>query len=343
MTPCISDKFKLQVDALQSYLMDIENALKKQECLKPVADEEENLIVEYGKRLSGKFNKVFDQFAKMIAGFDPATMEDAKNYFNKKLQYLILGSPFSNRAYNKPAGYAGDFMLMDMIYRDDKSGTSLFSKCVNYYFTSLNGSNNAAKNRIGYILSKITKLVEINHRLNKTIKILSIGCGPAFEIEQVFRRNLLPEQTEIQIDLIDQDLNALDHIRSRLENIPLNKMCTVKINYINRTVKSLVLKGIGNCGYDLIYSFGLFDYLPDRICREVAKTAFRSLRSGGQVIIGNFNSSSPDKFIMEFGLDWKLIYRSRSELRKLFELISDSFSIENEALEINLFCILDKM
>ena len=110
----------------------------------------------------------------------------------------------------------------------------------------------------------------------------------------------------------------------------------------NKAIKNIIARGTDYKKYDLVYSAGLFDYLSDPIANKAATKMFESVESGGKMIIGNFNVDNPNMAEMDYALDWKLIYRSEDDLLNLFSDLGGKLSIENEKLDINLFCVIDK-
>ena len=86
----------------------------------------------------------------------------------------------------------------------------------------------------------------------------------------------------------------------------------------------------------------MFDYLSDAVANTAAKKIFESVRPGGKLIIGNFNVNNPNQVVMDYALDWKLIYRSEKDLLNLFSDVGGKLSIEKENLDLNLFCVIQK-
>jgi hypothetical protein len=44
------------------------------------------------------------------------------------------------------------------------------------------------------------------------------------------------------------------------------------------------------------------------------------LKSGGKLILGNFHPSNPDRAMMDYVLDWRLIYRTEEDMHRLYSL-----------------------
>jgi hypothetical protein len=69
---------------------------------------------------------------------------------------------------------------------------------------------------------------------------------------------------------------------------------------------------------DLVYSIGLIDYFADKFVIGLLNYVHGLLRVGGSVILGNFHPSNPNKALMDYVLDWKLIHRSKDNMNRLF-------------------------
>lgn len=69
---------------------------------------------------------------------------------------------------------------------------------------------------------------------------------------------------------------------------------------------------------ELIYSFGLIDYLEDRSVVRILDWIFDTLFPGGTVVLGNLHSNNPNRIFMELIVEWKLIHRSDEEVRNFF-------------------------
>jgi extracellular factor (EF) 3-hydroxypalmitic acid methyl ester biosynthesis protein len=97
----------------------------------------------------------------------------------------------------------------------------------------------------------------------------------------------------------------------------------------------------GQC--QLIYSMGLFDYLTPQIATAVLDKLYQLLVPGGQMVIGNFHPSNPNRPYMEYWLDWVLNYRTEEEFKELAkDLPKAEVSISAESTGIQLFLHVNK-
>jgi extracellular factor (EF) 3-hydroxypalmitic acid methyl ester biosynthesis protein len=108
------------------------------------------------------------------------------------------------------------------------------------------------------------------------------------------------------------------------------------IELVKKSVQH-VLKEMGRPGglakgpqYDLVYCAGLFDYLPDRICKRLMTLFHQSLAPGGLVLATNVAPFSPNRGSLELILDWHLIYRDAS---KVAAIRPDGVGVEDVHIE----------
>jgi hypothetical protein len=69
--------------------------------------------------------------------------------------------------------------------------------------------------------------------------------------------------------------------------------------------------------FDLVYSTGLYDYVPATTGRRLTWALFEMLRPRGRLVLANFLPGIPDLGYMESYMAWNLIYRTRLEMLDL--------------------------
>ena len=104
----------------------------------------------------------------------------------------------------------------------------------------------------------------------------------------------------------------------------------------------MIAAGLPENDYDMIYSAGLFDYFTEPVAQMAAQRMVANLKPGGKLIIGNFSMENPSVAIMELGLDWNLIYRSKEDLERMFKGFGSKVHVEKEPLGVNLFVVIEK-
>jgi extracellular factor (EF) 3-hydroxypalmitic acid methyl ester biosynthesis protein len=81
--------------------------------------------------------------------------------------------------------------------------------------------------------------------------------------------------------------------------------------------------------HDFVYCAGLFDYLPDRVCKDLMNIFYGMLAPGGMLVATNVDKSNPIRHMLDFVLGWHLIYRDG---RQMLALKPDDASAENVAV-----------
>jgi extracellular factor (EF) 3-hydroxypalmitic acid methyl ester biosynthesis protein len=93
-------------------------------------------------------------------------------------------------------------------------------------------------------------------------------------------------------------------------------------------------------GYELIYCSGLFDYFSDRVCRQLVAMYYEWLAPGGRLVVANMNDEQkPFRRMVEYLLDWRLIYRDGPCMESFVPAHAprDSWAVFHEPALANLF------
>ena len=192
----------------------------------------------------------------------------------------------------------------------------------------------AVRNRRGLLAEHIQTALKDSD--GQTARITSLACGPAAEIFDVFET--LDDPTRLRATLIDIDLQALAFVSDKCDQHQLRRqMDLVNGNLVYLATGRQQLKLDHQ---DLVYSIGLIDYFSDKFVITLLNYVYSLLRPGGKVVLGNFHPKNPNKAMMDYILDWKLIHRSEADMNRLFE--SSSFArpctdIRFEQAGVNLF------
>ena len=217
--------------------------------------------------ISSYLNQVFEReylsFEKKLNILDSKVKKISVDYFRDKLKDFLYLSPFAHRSFYKPLGYAGDYEMMNLIYRNELVGENLFAKCMHQFYIEKPAAQ-AVRNRRQYLHKKIKE----SFGLSNKPKILSVASGPAYEVE-----TFLTENPEISADfyLLDQDLNALQYAKEQIYQTKMMSNFNSNVEFINLAIKNVINDGLGENKFDLIYSAGLFDYFTDSVAQNAGK------------------------------------------------------------------------
>ena len=277
------------------------------------------------------------ELAQIVDGFTNDQHAVHRAYTLMQLSTLLNQAPFVRRALEKPLGYAGDYEMMNMLYRDPAEGDTLFGKALNVCFTEEPAAK-ANRNRVDYIERLIRRALQDHPE--GCIRIASLGCGPAREIEALLS-GWPALGARLDIALIDQEDRAVAHCEETLA--PLVARTGARIRFIREGIRNLLSRDrlsrtLGSCA--LIYSAGLFDYLQDRAVGRILSVLFEALVPGGLVAIGNVAAHNPSRWIMEYFAEWFLIHRTPADLLRLAGEVAGvpaSVDVDSEPSGINLF------
>ena len=279
-----------------------------------------------------------DVLGREIGFAAPAAWRAASRYFHDRFGALVYLSPVVARCFHKPLGYAGDFEMMNMIYRNESLGDTLFGRSLSRVLLD-SQAGQAVRHRAHYLAGKI-KAAAVRAAPDRPARILSVAAGPAMELQLILRNDpALLRAGRAELTLLDQDAGALRHARERIEALAVQAGIEVALRCTNTSIRTVITEGL-NGSYELIYSAGLFDYLNDRTARAAGARLVAALAPGGTAVIGNFGTAIPSRPMLELILDWPLHHRSASDLRQLFGDLGTGMTVEQEATGVNLFAAI---
>ncbi|HPC48381.1 MAG TPA: hypothetical protein PLW83_10065, partial [Deltaproteobacteria bacterium] len=163
--------------------------------------------------LFDELNRYYDRFTALVGRFtDPKQHFIHREFFQRRLSRFLARSALLKRSITKPLGYAGDFEMMNIIYRNAFEGEDVFSQVMNK--VDCEGiAARAVRNRRAYLHHKLQDAVSANTS-GADLKFVSIACGPAHEFSDLVR-GLQGKELPFSIEFVgmDQDKLALDNAR----------------------------------------------------------------------------------------------------------------------------------
>lgn len=208
----------------------------------------------------------------------------------------LLADPYLARCVEKPRGYAGDAVLIDMIYdRQVPEGTCEPGAALFDYTTRAIPSHAVAQRR-----HTGRDLLLAAHARGARICVLA--CGHFREGDELAGSNIA------NITLVDQDPLSLDVIRQR----HAGGGARIEAANVFAFLRQASLAGER---FDLVYTLGLTDYLDDRAMTLLHRLLHRVVAPAGRAVIANFRADLFFTGWMEAVMDWWLIYREEAELR----------------------------
>jgi len=275
---------------------------------------------------------------KIMAHQDTELLKVGFQYFRDELGDFIFQSPFTKRSYEKPRGYAGDYEMMRQIYSNDSFAQTLFGSCVENA-VQRHQEPSAVRNRGSFLAEKIASLLMST---DKNLNFLSVASGPAEELKRVCAMVDSKALSRATFWLLDQDEDALKYAQRNVKTVALETKKEINLKLLNLGIKQVLVEGLPFKEFDMIYSAGLFDYFTDPVAVRAAKALSQGLNPGAQLIIGNFNITSPNWFGMLTLFDWHLILRAEQDLLRLYDVPGCNAQVESEPENVNLFCVVTK-
>jgi len=215
-----------------------------------------------------------------------------------------LQDPYTHRAFAKPRGYAGDAVMLDFVYGGvPPAGTSEAGATV--FSVTTRGPMGLS---VLYRRSLLKAYIDDVVATTPGFRILSVASGHCRELEGSL---LLEGEFSGDFLALDQDASCCDRVAADYPHPSVrSEPCTVR---------ALIGGAAAAHGsFDLVYSAGLYDYLPDSVAAKLTAVLIQCLRPGGRLLIGNFLPTSSGRGYMSQFMDWHLQYRCESELVAMF-------------------------
>jgi extracellular factor (EF) 3-hydroxypalmitic acid methyl ester biosynthesis protein len=319
----VRPEFKLLVADMQTFLTDLRLWMEQVELgirSTPSGDRsqlEQQVISELVQPVIPTLNSLFEKFETVAQGIDGDQQPAHHTYLKRQIHPLVLCSPFAYRTFKKPLGYAGDYEMVNMLMRNPQEGGSVFAKVLNVWFVSQPPAE-AHRNRITYLTRK---LIEEGARVssqNRLARVFNLGCGPAWEVQHFLAQNDLCDRTDCT--LVDFNDETLAYAGQVLNDIKTRQSRRTPIKLVKKSVAQIlkggskVIDGAPDRQFDFLYCAGLFDYLPDRVCKQLMNIFYSMLAPGGLLVATNVDTSNPIRHMLDYVLEWHLIYRNGKQM-----------------------------
>jgi len=312
----LDEEFVSLTKEFEQYIQGVKNRFDEFEKMNSIPQKQVDFIELNKKDIFPKLDAYFEKIWQIVKDFKTDKYIVHQSYFQQKLHPLFEENIEINKhILRKPLGYPGDYIMMNFIYDYNGShnylGTSAYEKFINNYTCNIPISNSNIK-RKDFLKRKILETIEGK----ETSKIVSVACGPARELIE-----LLKEQRITKLALfkcLDFEKKALNYISTEIDKIEQEKKRFLSIDYLCRDITSIIRdkklkEELRNS--DLIYAFGIFDYLSERMASRLTKELFELLRKGGALVICNVSlENSSHRAYYELLGEWNMVYRAKEEM-----------------------------
>lgn len=247
--------------------------------------------------------------------------KEIKSLVDDECREIIQHSGLLRRSREKPFGYPGDFEVLEHIYdRRVFDDSTKVGKLIDLW--AIDGGLPTAvvqrKNALAYLLSELTGS-------NSYRSFLSIGAGTAREV-----RDLCLSNVDVTFDMVDFDVRTQQRFEEHGQHLDCVKY---HIFDVFKDSIALPLKR-----YDVVYSFGLFDYVPDKYLNRLMTKINELLGDDSLFIFALKDKNHYNAWFYDLLCDWRFIQRSREDgyrLAKQWELsVIQTLRVENRAVNI---------
>lgn len=283
------------------------------------------LFETWGREYHGMLRDLHEQ----TAALDGEARKRGLDYAGHLLLPLVGGGPIHRRAYEKPQGYAGDYELMRLFFTSTMEGETLYARFLHFV-----GQRYPMARTVVARERTMRDAVRSVVSAGRPVRVLSLACGPALELHNLMGE--LPRVDHpVELFLLDQDEDALAYAHRSLCRTLVERreaLAGVQLSALHFSVGQLLRPkdeaeaAVGRDvlgSMDLVYSAGLFDYLPRAVAKRLVRRLMGMLRPGGELFIGNLREDPASAFMMEHAVAWHLIYREPAQMLELAAGLDD--------------------
>lgn len=274
---------------------------------------------EWGKfqsEFNAEVNKVFYEIMnfekKCLANNEEDKVYKLKKLFIDKFRNIFARGDYVLWSLRKPYGYAGDFKIIDDLYKNNPITTGFERLFDNY--TQMSAIAVAIRNRKEDFKRMIIN--EIKEKPDQKINIMDLASGPCRDVKELFSEEDFPSEL-VNVDCYDNDENAIKYAKNLLKeksNVNFLKSNAVRMA-LKKNINAMIDKK-----YDIIYSTGLFDYFSEEIATRLVRNLKELSTEDGKLFVASVRGkySNPSVYFMEWAADWNLVYRSDEEFERTF-------------------------
>ncbi|HSP79725.1 MAG TPA: class I SAM-dependent methyltransferase [Myxococcaceae bacterium] len=263
---------------------------------------------------------LFARLTELDASLTEEERERALEHHRSTIQPFFLQCPFVRRAVDKPLGYPGDYVTVEMIFGSEDQGVSTLARLLSHYAIHC-GPGRAHRARPPWLMSHLRRQEQ---ELGRPLRVLSFACGP----EHTLREYTALGGTGSFI-LSDFDPAPLDYCRrhfEKLARLPRNGVPPPEVRQIQLSTYQLLRHRDAaeklrhpDGPLDVVVAAGILDYLKDNVFARFLDTLTPLLAPGGLLLLTNLHQENPWRSFMEYVCDWYVIHRTRQEFQTLCE------------------------
>ncbi len=286
-------------------------------------DEEAQMFEALRARWGADFYGSLARLHEMSRTLDARAAALGRSYASSMLMPLLMACPIHRRAYEKPLGYAGDYRLMELYFSREFAGEGLFGKFLHSVAQNYTlGRTVVARERV--MRQAVRAAADAPGEV--PVRVLALAAGPAIELRK-FLEETGPLRRPVELILLDQDRGAHETAHRYLTRILLERRIpAVTVKCVHSSVRQLLkpqtaedvqIVGETLANLDLVYSTGLYDYLPDPVAARLTSLLYSRLRAGGRLLLGNLVETPDTTWLIDYVCGWTLLYRTEDTMLRL--------------------------
>ena len=242
---------------------------------------------------------------------DPLALKQAQVYFREKTHPILSKSYLINRCRTWPQGHQGDFMTLELAYKNIPMSEGIGAYLDKYLLSTTLGDG--VRDRI----SKMRSLLKEELLSRNNPKVLDVACGSCREVFE-----LAPEikTSGAKFTCIDIDNAALEFALDRFAYAGLTEEHTELIQYNALRMFDLETAQTEFGMQDIIYSIGFFDYLPDDFLTKLLNSLYLLLNPGGKLFASFKDADRYPPQIFHWLVDWDgFLQRTEKDFLNVFK------------------------
>ena len=284
---------------------------------KEMADIEDKCMVhhENPEAIPILIREAIDEMIQACEDFENKVMDrevirKARIRFRQKTDAEISKSYIMNRTRVWPQGSQGDYKTLELAYKNTP-----LSEGMGYYLDRFMLDlplGHAVRDRI----KKLELMLKDELLKRQEPAILNIACGACRELV-----GIVPEiiDSGAKVVCIDSDNDALEYAQRRLSDAGLNENIEFyKYNALRLFDYEMSVEEFGK--QDIIYSVGLFDYLPSDFLVKMFRTLYGMLNPGGRFIPAFKDAQRYRPQYYHWFVDWDgFLQRKEEDFKKIID------------------------
>ena len=223
---------------------------------------------------------------------------------------FLCADPYTLRALTKPRGYAGDAAIMDFSYAHPSVADALAAALPEgqaiYAVTFAAPMSLSARQRTDLVSEHLGAMAD---RLG-AMTVASFAAGHARELDKLSADQAakIGAFTSIDTDALSQ---------AEVERAQAGR---IAVRSLRKSALRVRADDVGQV--DFAYSMGLFDYLEKPFAEHTIRTIAKTVKPGGELLVGNLCLDAANLAYCEAVMDWWMVPRTEAEMAELGTVVT---------------------